>query len=258
MKDLTCLDATLFDFDNDGLSDLLFIGRPLTNLNRGIVLLHNDGNGFSDVSNLIPEHITNGRQLVLSDYNQDGDLDIFLVDLNGAIRLLRNDGGNTNHHIKIQLVGLRTGSGKNNHFGIGAEVEVRAGDLYQKKIITEPGLLFGIGSREKLDVVRILWTNGVPQNIFSPGTDQDLIEEQELKGSCPFLYTWNGTEYVFVKDMMWRSALGMPLGIMGGKATFAFADASVEYLKIPGEMLHEKDGKYSIQITEELLGNHLL
>jgi hypothetical protein len=97
-----------------------------------------------------------------------------------------------------------------------------------------------------------MWTNGVPQNIFSPGSDQDLIEEQELKGSCPFLYTWNGEEYVFVKDMMWRSALGMPLGIMGGKQAYAFADASKEYLKIPGELLHEKDGKFSIQMTEEL------
>ncbi|MCK5370499.1 MAG: ASPIC/UnbV domain-containing protein, partial [Cyclobacteriaceae bacterium] len=206
----------------------------------------------SDVSYLLPEHITNGRQIALADYNQDGDLDIFLVGIDGGIKLLRNDGGNANHHLKIQLVGLRTGSGKNNYFGIGATVEVRAGDLYQMKAITEPGLHFGLGQREKADVVRILWTNGVPQNIFSPGSDQDLIETQELKGSCPFLYTWNGEEYVFVKDMMWRSALGMPLGIMGGKKAYAFADASEEYLKIPGELLHEKNGKYTIQMTEEL------
>ena len=109
-----------------------------------------------------------------------------------------------------------------------------------------------MGNRTHADVVRILWTNGVPQNIFSPGSDEDLIEAQELKGSCPFLYTWNGQEYVFVKDMMWRSALGMHLGIMGGKTGFAFADASKEYLKIPGELLQDKNGKYIIQVTEEL------
>ncbi len=177
---------------------------------------------------------------------------MYMVALDGKLRLFRNDGGNGNHYLKMKLVGLKAGSAKNNHFGIGAKIEVRAGDLYQMQVVTSPNIHFGMGNRTKADVVRILWTNGVPQNIFSPGSDEDLIEAQELKGSCPFLYTWNGSEYVFVKDMMWRSALGMPLGIMGGKETLAFADASQEYLKIPGELLHEKDGKYTLQITEEL------
>ena len=79
-----------------------------------------------------------------------------------------------------------------------------------------------------------------------------LIEEQTLKGSCPFLYTWNGEEYVFVKDILWRSALGMPTGIMGGATSYAFADASDDYLKIPGEMLKSKNGIYSLQVTSEL------
>ncbi|MGB5437190.1 MAG: hypothetical protein WBM98_14940, partial [Maribacter sp.] len=50
----------------------------------------------------------------------------------------------------------------------------------------------------------------------------------------------------------WRSALGMPLGIMGGKAQYAFADASDDYIKIPGEMLQEKEGAYMVQMTSEL------
>lgn len=120
------------------------------------------------------------------------------------------------------------------------------------QVVSSPEVHFGMGNRTKADVVRIMWTNGVPQNMFFPDSDRSLIEEQELKGSCPFLYTWNGQEYVFVKDMMWRSALGMPLGIMGGKAKYAFADASEEYLKIPGELLQPKDGRYTIQMTEEL------
>ena len=98
----------------------------------------------------------------------------------------------------------------------------------------------------------ITWTNGVPQNIFFPGSDQALVESQTLKGSCPFLYTWNGDEYVFVKDVLWRSALGMPMGIMGGNRTYAFADASDDYLKIPGEMLRPDGDRYSIQLTSEL------
>jgi hypothetical protein len=152
----------------------------------------------------------------------------------------------------MKLVGLRAGSAKNNHFGIGAKVEIRAGDLYQTMVVTDPNIHFGIGSRLKADVIRIMWTNGVPQNIFFPETDQSLIESQTLKGSCPFLYTWNGEEYVFVKDILWRSALGMPLGIMGGTAAFAFPDASDDYIKIPGELLKSRKGVYSIQVTSEL------
>ena len=175
-----------------------------------------------------------------------------ITGVNGGVFLLRNDGGNTNHFIRMKLVGLRAGSAKNNHFGIGAKMEMRAGDLYQTMVVTDPNIHFGIGKRSTADVIRITWTNGVPQNIFFPGTDQSLVEAQTLKGSCPFLYTWNGDEYVFVKDIMWRSALGMPLGIMGGNTAYAFPDASDDYLKIPGELLKPDNGEYSIQLTSEL------
>lgn len=253
LRNVKCNDATFLDFDNDGHLDILVVGEGINQGSQGIILLHNDGNKkFEDVSSLLPMDFTGGTQVVAADYNEDGDLDLYITDLDGKLRLLRNDGGNGNHHLKVKLVGLRTGSGKNNHFGIGAKVEVRAGDLYQMQVVTSSTVHFGMGSHTKADVVRILWTNGVPQNIFFPDSDRDLIEEQELKGSCPFLYTWNGNKYVFVKDMMWRSALGMPLGIMGGKTAYAFADASEEYLKISGNLLQEKDGILSIQITEEL------
>ncbi|MDH3651532.1 MAG: FG-GAP-like repeat-containing protein, partial [Saprospiraceae bacterium] len=247
-------DAIFIDFDNDGFLDLLVTGEPERPLDRGAFLFHNDGQGdFQDVSNVLPESFSSGWQVEASDYDKDGDLDIYLVDLKGGVRLFQNNGGNINRYLNIQVVGLRSGSGKNNHFGIGAQLEVRAGDLYQMKTISEPMVHFGLGHRLKADVVRILWTNGVPQNIFYPGSDQDLIESQVLKGSCAFLYTWNGTEYVFVKDMMWRSALGMPTGIMGGGSTaYAFPHPSKEYLKIPGEQLSLQNGLYNIRITEEL------
>ncbi|MEN8229562.1 MAG: FG-GAP-like repeat-containing protein [Bacteroidota bacterium] len=246
-------DVLMFDFDNDGFLDILFVGESKTVGGQGIYLFHNDGQGqFEDLSSLLPEDLHSGTQAIATDYNEDGDLDIIIAGIQGGIKLLRNDGGNANHHLKIQLIGLRRGSGKNNYFGIGAKVEMRAGELYQMKTVTQPNVHFGLGTHEKVDLVRILWTNGVPQNIFSPGSDQDLIEEQELKGSCPFLYTWDGEKYEFLKDMMWRSALGMPSGIMGGSITYAFANASEEYLKIPGEYLKATNKKYSLQVTAEL------
>ncbi len=253
LKNVKGYSATFLDFDNDGSLDLLFVGESTEKDGKGVFLFHNNGvDNYDDVSHLLPEDIKSGRQISLLDYNVDGDIDIIITGIYGGIRLLRNDGGNLNHFVKIKLVGLRTGSAKNNYFGIGAKVEMRAGNLYQSKVVTDPNVHFGLGNRQKSDVIRITWTNGVPQNIFFPGTDQSIIETQVLKGSCPFLYTWNGNEYVFVKDILWRSALGMPLGIMGGTTAYAFPDASDDYYKIPGEILKPKDGVYSIQITSEL------
>jgi tetratricopeptide (TPR) repeat protein len=253
IRNVKAYDASFFDFDNDGFLDLIIAGESVEPGGRGLVLYHNDGKGnFKDVSKLLPEEIKSGRKIAVFDYNDDGDLDVAIAGTTGGIFLLRNDGGNNNHYIRIKLVGLRAGSAKNNHFGIGAKVEMRSGELYQTLVVTDPNVHFGIGNRTAADVIRITWTNGVPQNIFFPDTDQSLIEAQTLKGSCPFLYTWNGTEYVFVKDILWRSALGMPLGIMGGTTAYAFADASDDYIKIPGELLKPDKGKYSIQVTSEL------
>ncbi len=247
------LAAEFLDFDNDGLSDIATAGEPSADGGRGLYLFHNEGSGkFSDASFLLPEEVRSGRELSVFDYNEDGDLDLVVSGLNDGISLLRNDGGNTNHFIKMKLVGLRAGSAKNNHFGIGAKVEMRAGDLYQTKVVTQPEVQFGIGDHKKVDVIRITWTNGVPQNIFYPGADQSLIEAQMLKGSCPFLYTWDGDKYTFSKDIIWRSALGMPTGIMGGETAYAFPDASDDYISVPGETLKPSDGEYRIQVTSEL------
>ena len=246
-------DLEVIDFDNDGYLDLVLVGASKTEADRGVYLYHNKGNGsFENLSQLLPEAAFSASQISTFDYNEDGDSDLLLSGTKGEIFLLRNDGGNRNHYLNMKLVGLRTGSPKNNYFGIGSKVEMRAGDLYQSTVVTQPEITFGLGNRSKADVIRITWTNGVPQNIVLPDANQNLIEEQTLKGSCPFLYTWNGEEYVFVKDITWRSALGMPLGIMGEDMRYAFADASDDYLLIEGENLKPKDGRYSLKITSEL------
>jgi thioredoxin-like negative regulator of GroEL len=246
-------DASFFDFNNDGYQDLLVAGESEETDKSGIRLFYNDGTGnFRDVSEILPPDVVSGRQISLMDYNDDGDIDFVVAGVKGGVYLMRNDGGDNNHFIRMKLVGLKAGSAKNNYFGIGAKVEVRAGDLYQTIVVTDPDIHIGLGNNPRADIIRIRWTNGVPQNIFLPGSDQALIEEQTLKGSCPFLYTWNGNEYVFVKDILWRSALGMPTGIMGGTTSYAFADASDDYIKIPGEFLTQKEDVYSLQVTCEL------
>jgi len=251
---LQATSAVFFDYDNDGWLDLIVAGP------HGAVLFHNDGTGrFTDRSRLLPADIQRDSigPLVVADIDGDGDQDLILGSKTG-VHVLRNDGGNAHLAMRVRLTALGLGSGKNNSFGIGARLEVRAGELYQTRVVTEPVTHFGLGSHFKADVLRVQWPNGVPQTIYFPGTDQDVLELQQLKGSCAFLYTWDGQHFRFITDIMWRSALGMPLGIMGGKggtgatAAYAPAGASQEYLKIPGEALQPRNGRYVIQVTEEL------
>ncbi|MDP3767686.1 MAG: FG-GAP-like repeat-containing protein [Dehalococcoidia bacterium] len=245
------LGAEFVDYDNDGWLDLFVAGR------RGAFLFRNNRTGrYEDRTALLPATLHSGgaaAAITVSDVDADGDQDLFVGD-SGGVHLLRNDGGNANLAMQVQLIALRTGSGKNNNFGIGATIEVRAGEIYQTRVATGRVTHFGLGPHLKADVLRVRWTNGVPETIYFPGTDQDVLELEQLKGSCAFLYTWDGKQFRFVTDVMWRSALGMPLGIMGGgsRAAFAPAGASQEYLRIPGEALQSRHGRYVLQFTEEL------
>ena len=247
LRGAAATDAQFVDYDNDGWLDLVVAGPG------GVRMLHNDGGGkFTDRSTLVPPSAKPAASLQADDIDGDGDLDLLVGDGSG-LRLLRNDGGNARLSMQVQLAGLRNGSGKNNDFGIGARVEVRAADLYQTRVVTSRVTHFGLGPHLKADVVRIEWPNGVPQTVYFPGTDQDVIENEVLKGSCAFVYAWDGTRFRFLTDVMWRSALGMPMGLMaGGAAAYAPAGASQEYLRIPGNALVPRDGKYTLQLTEEL------
>ena len=242
------------DHDNDGWLDLVEVGGASARL------LRNDGDGRfvaqpRALTGWAPAPGGGAAFVTATDVDDDGDQDLFLSG-GGALHLLRNQGGNTRLAMQVQLMGLRTGSGKNNTFGIGSRIEVRAGEIYQTRVVTDRVTHIGLGPHLKADVLRVEWTNGVPQVLYFPGTDADVLELEHLKGSCAFLYTWDGTGFRFVTDVMWRSALGMPLGIMAGtdgrRAAYAPAGASQEYLRIPGDALRPRDGRYVLQFTEEL------
>jgi Tfp pilus assembly protein PilF len=254
LEDLRITDVHFVDYDNDGWLDLVVAGEPLEEGARGLRLFRNAGPGeWVDHSDALP-HLDAVSKVRTLDLAGDGDLDLVVALPDGTLRLLRNDGGNVNHSLTLRLVGLTTGSGKNNHHGIGARIEVRAGPLYQVREVTEPVTTIGLAEHPRAEVVRIRWPNGVVQDLHYPDAETTLAEEQMLKGSCPFLYAWDGESYVFVTDVLWQSALGMPVGIGGAGSgrEYAPADPSRQHVRIPGDAIAPRDGSYRFQFTSEL------
>ena len=103
-----------------------------------------------------------------------------------------------------------------NSFGIGGEIEIRSGLLTQMQPITGPQIHFGLGEQTNVDVARILWPNGSMRAEFALKADQEIVTEQRLKGSCPFLFAYNGKHMSFVKDAVpWGSAIGLRINNIG-------------------------------------------
>ena len=229
----------LFDFDNDGALDLL-LASP-----RGSTLYRNDGAGaFTRADAALPPAVS--AEAV--DADGDGDLDLVLVTDKGGVELWGNEGGNANGWMDVALEGLPTGSAKVNRFGYGSEVEARAGDLYVFRTASRPVTHLGLASRRRADVLRIVWTNGIPQNVLDPPARTVLREVQQLKGSCPFLYAFDGARWRFVTDVLGKS----PVGLLYDGVHQAAADTR-EWLVVPGALLAPaENGRLRLDFTEEL------
>ena len=111
---------------------------------------------------------------------------------------------------------------------------------------------FGLGDATGADVVRITWPNGVLQAEFSTAADQVVTATQRLKGSCPWLFAWNGREMAFVTDLLWRSPLGLRINAQSTADTLMTED----WVKVRGDQLAPRDGFYDLRITAELWETH--
>ncbi|MFB3905113.1 MAG: FG-GAP-like repeat-containing protein [Acidobacteriota bacterium] len=242
--------SAIFDYDNDGWLDYLILQDQAR-------LLKNQGTrGFTDVSNqcgLSALQTGSARSLAVADYDGDGDNDLFMTVNGGKPLLLRNDGANQNRSLRIDLSGLRDNKG-----GVGAKVEVRAGQAWQKLEIngnvgflsqSSPELVFGLGNKDLADSIRILWPTGVLQaELDRPAGRPAKIEEVDRKGtSCPLLYAWNGLKYDFVTDFLGGSAFGY----LVAPGVYGSTDVD-EYIKIAGVAPQPKDGRYSIKMNNQL------
>ena len=230
----------LLDYDNDGFLDALLLSPA-----GASVLRRNDGTG-----RLVEAAVGSLPQAIAAesvDVDGDGDLDLVFVTPKGGAALYANEGGNANGWVDVALEGLPTGSAKVNRFGFGSDVELKAQELYVYRVAWRPVTRLGLGARRRADVLRIVWTNGVPQNALDPKARTVLREVQQLKGSCPFLYAFDGARWHFVTDVLGRA----PAGLLYDGVHQAPADTR-EWLVVPGDLLAPRDGRLALDFTEEL------
>lgn len=227
------------DFDNNGANDILSSSGNKTE----IYLAQKDGT-FSKLETEIRAKISS-----FSDINGDGKLDLIGIDSEGKPTVFQNNSTKNYHWQMLRPKAAKTeGDQRVNSFGIGGEMEIRAGLLAQKQIISSPQVHFGLGESETADVLRVVWGNGYVQAEFDLKADQIVAAEQRLKGSCPHLFAWNGEKFEMVKDAPpWSPALGLKIN---AQDTYGVLQTE-EWFKIAGESLKPKDGFYELRITGE-------
>jgi tetratricopeptide (TPR) repeat protein len=252
--------AQFLDYDDDGLLDLVAL------TDRGVRVWRNVGDGWADVSERAAAGnlAGTGRLFAAGDVDGDGDTDLLALSPAGDLRFARNDGGNANHTLRVSLAGKVS-----NRSGVGAKIEARAGSLVQKleTYSASPApapadTIFGLGKRMSADAVRVLWPAGIVQAETEIAKAQaasavgaknyaaatlPVTELDRKPSSCPYLYAWNGSRFEFVTDFMG----GGEMGYLEEPGRYNVPDP-VEYVRVRGDQLRERDGRYELRVTNEL------
>jgi hypothetical protein len=233
------------DFDNNGVVDLLVSGVQGSQLWLG-----SRGAKFSPLAAKLPSGI-----LAAADLRSAGRLDLLGIDDQQHPFVVQNKGGKDYRWQTIRpqaAKGMIEGDNRINSFGIGGEIEIRSGTHIVKQPIRAPLVHFGLGTRKQVDVVRIVWPNGAAQYEFNAAVDEPLTGIQRLKGSCPFLFAWNGERFEFVTDFMWSTPLGMYINA-SDKGGFL---QTTDWVRIRGDQLVPRDGKYELRVNANLWETH--
>lgn len=170
--------AGLVDLDNDGLPDIFFVnGNVYPELEKQLpdyqyrnprIVLRNSGNGgFIDISGQCGPGIADrhsSRGCAFGDFDNDGDIDVLIMNMNEPPSLLRNDLKNGNHWLKLKLIGT-----KSNRSAIGAVVILTAGGRKQRQDVLSQSsfysqsdlrLHFGLGAAVEAKSIEIRWPSG--------------------------------------------------------------------------------------------------
>jgi hypothetical protein len=233
------------DFDNNGALDFATSG-----LDHSAVWLGAGRGKFERLPARLPPGIS-----AAADLDGQGRLDLLALDDDGRAVRLRNSPAADYHWqtIRPQAASEEAkGDNRINSFGIGGEIELRTGTHVVKQPIAAPVVHFGLGKRRRADVARIVWPNGTFQAEFSTPIDKAVAAVQRLKGSCPFLFAWNGARYAFVTDFMWSTPLGMYINASDKGGLLQTTD----WVKVGGEQLAARDGMYELRVNANLWETH--
>ena len=195
--------TAFFDMDNDGWLDLFLVnghvypqvdqvqGTP--SYRQPMQLFRNRRDGtFEDVSSVVagfPAHSRRGA--AFGDINNDGNVDIVLLNVGELPTLLINRAKNDNHRVLFKLVGT-----KSNRMAIGAHVTIKAGKSVQMGEVrsggsylsqNDPRLHFGLGSETKMNEVSIRWPGGKIETLrdLAPDLIYTIVEGEGVKEKVP-------------------------------------------------------------------------
>ena len=177
----------VYDFDNDGFLDILiFHGGLIHLIPQEHTLFRGLGGGkFADVSReagpVLSERTT-ARGACFADYDNDGKVDAYVVNLGARGTLLHNVSTDTGHWVAVRLKGT-----KSNRDGIGAKVEVFAtGKRWTAERVAGSGYLsqddgrlhFGLGAATTIDKLLVHWPSGREQTLEKLAVDRVLTVEE--------------------------------------------------------------------------------
>src|SRR5205823_7205075 len=186
----------LFDFDNDGWPDIFMSNghvfpevdtRKLhVSFKQRKTLYRNLGNGrFVDITSSGGQALTQphpSRGMAFGDFDNDGDVDVAIINMNEPPSLLRNDSRSRNNWLKVKCIGT-----KSNRSAIGARVRVVTGRHSQMNEILSGSsylsqndfrLHFGLGHSKQADSVEVRWPLGLVESFKNIGPNQLLVVQE--------------------------------------------------------------------------------
>jgi hypothetical protein len=180
--------SSFFDYDNDGKDDIFKTNGALKHLygQEDQVFENENGGKFKDISLQLGSYFQQekvGRGACLGDFDNDGDIDIFINNLNDHCIFLRNNKGNQNNWITLNLKGTAS-----NRDGVGARISLTSGEMHlsaQKRSTTgylsqnDPRIHFGVGKNGVIDKIVVKWPSGKVQTLENIKANQILTIEEK-------------------------------------------------------------------------------
>ena len=226
------------DLNGDSFADLL-----VADAHGKLHFVINQQGRFREGTIAIPlEDAAVVSSLATTGIENPSQINILATTRSGEVRAFAKEGPAA-HWLEVKMNGYKSNSG-----GIGSVVEFKAGNYYNKVIVTSSPVQVFTGDLQKLDVIRVTWPNAVVQNWIDKPTDEqiEVRESERLASSCPFLYVWNGHKFVYVTDVL---GVG-PLGELAPDGTRIKPNPE-EFVRLPS-LVQSADGNYVFQLTDEM------